>query len=77
MWAFPILTIGLITGAVLNAGSNRSFWVWNARENLAMIAWAILAIVVTARVGWGWRGRKAAILTILGIAALFLRMLGV
>lgn len=77
MWAFPILTIGLITGAVLNAGGDRSFWVWNSRENLAMLAWAILAIVVTARVGWGWRGRKAAILTILGITAVFLRMLGV
>ncbi len=77
LWAFPLLTIGIITGAILHAGDTGTFWSWDSRENLAMIAWVILTVVVVARVGWGWRGRKAAILTIVGITAVFLRMLGV
>jgi ABC-type transport system involved in cytochrome c biogenesis permease subunit len=77
MWAFPILTIGIITGAILNAAETGTYWSWNSRENLSLIAWVILAVVVVARVGWGWRGRKPAILTIFGFAAVFLRMLGV
>jgi ABC-type transport system involved in cytochrome c biogenesis permease subunit len=77
MWAFPILTIGIITGAVLNAAETGSYWSWNPRETLSLIAWGILAVVVVARAGWGWQGRRAAILTILGFAAVFLRMLGI
>jgi ABC-type transport system involved in cytochrome c biogenesis permease subunit len=77
MWAFPLLTIGIITGAVYNAAETGTYWSWNSRETLSVIAWGILAVVVVARVGWGWRGRKAAILTILGFAAVFLRMLGI
>jgi len=77
MWAFPILTIGIVTGAILNAAETGTYWSWNSRESLSVIAWVILAIVVVARVGWGWRGRKAAILTIFGFAAVLLRMLGV
>jgi len=77
MWAFPLLTIGIFTGAVVNAAETGTYWSWNSRETLSVIAWVILAIVVVARVGWGWRGRKAAILTILGFAAVLLRMLGI
>ncbi len=77
MWAFPILTIGIITGALLNAAETGTYWSWNSRESLSLIAWVILAVVVVARVGWGWRGRKPAILTILGFSAVFLRMLGI
>jgi ABC-type uncharacterized transport system permease subunit len=77
LWAFPILTVGIITGAVLNAAETGTYWSWNSRETLSMVAWIILAVVVVARVGWGWRGRKAAILTIIGFTAVFLRMLGI
>ena len=76
-WAFPLLTLGIITGAVVKAGETGTLWSWEPRETLSVIAWAILAVVLVARLGWGWRGRKAAILTIVGFTAVFLRMLGV
>ena len=62
---------------MLNAAETGTYWSWNSRETLSMVAWIILAVVVVARVGWGWRGRKAAILTIIGFTAVFLRMLGI
>jgi ABC-type uncharacterized transport system permease subunit len=76
-WAFPLLTLGIVTGAIVSAGLTGHYWTWQPRETLAVLAWMILGAVVVARLGWGWRGRKAAILTIVGFAALFLRMLGI
>ncbi len=76
-WAYPLLTLGIITGAIFSASLYGHFWTWKPQETLAILSWMILGIVVVARLGWGWRGRKAAILTIVGFAAVFLRMLGI
>jgi ABC-type uncharacterized transport system permease subunit len=76
LWAFPILTLVIITGVMYNTSLNRPPWSLEPRETLAMISWAVLGGVVVARIGWGWRGRKAAILTIVGFVAVFLRVLG-
>ncbi|MGH2670015.1 MAG: cytochrome c biogenesis protein CcsA, partial [bacterium] len=77
LWAYPLLTLGIVTGAVASAASRHTFWAWQPNETLAVLAWAILGVVVLARLGWGWRGRSSAILTIVGISSLLLRMLGV
>jgi len=77
LWAFPLMTLGIITGAVVSASINHTFWAWQPRETLAVLAWAILAVVVVARLGWGWRGRKVALLTIVAFGFVLLRMLGV
>jgi len=76
-WAFSLLTLGIITGSIVSATLTGHYWSFRSREGLAILAWIILAGVVVARLGWGWRGRKPAILTILGFAAVFLRMLGI
>ena len=77
LWAFPLLTLGILTGAVATASINHTFWTWQPKETLAVIAWAILAVVVVLRLGWGWRGRNPALLTIVAFCAVLLRMLGV
>jgi len=77
LWAFPLLTLGILTGAVATASINHTFWTWQAKETLAVIAWAILAVVIVLRLGWGWRGRNPALLTIVAFCAVLLRMLGV
>ena len=77
LWAFPLMTLGIVTGAIVSASINHTFWAWEPKEILAVLAWAILAVVVVARIGWGWRGRNAALLTIVAFAAVLLRMLGV
>lgn len=77
LWAFPLMTLGIVTGAIASASINHTFWTWQAKETLAVIAWAILAVVMALRLGWGWRGRNAALLTIVAFFAVLLRMLGV
>jgi len=75
--AFPLLTFGIVTGAAVNDAKYGTPWAWHANETLAILAWFLLAVVVVARIGWGWRGRKPALLTLLGFGLVFLRMFGV
>ena len=77
LWAHPFLTFGIVTGAVINESLTGSPWAWQPKETLAVLAWVLLGVVLAARLGWGWRGRKAALLTILGFSMVFLRMLGI
>jgi ABC-type uncharacterized transport system permease subunit len=73
---FSVLTLGLMTGALVNRSLTGTLWTWQPKETLAILAWALLGVVVAARVGYGWRGRKAAILTLIGFGLVFLRLLG-
>ncbi|PYT38272.1 MAG: hypothetical protein DMF52_00025 [Acidobacteria bacterium] len=76
LWAFPLMTLGIVTGAIVSAGINHTFWAWQPKETLAVVAWILLAVIMAARLGWGWRGRNAALLTIAAFSAVLLRMLG-
>lgn len=76
LWAFPLMTLGIVTGAMYSATLRHSYWAWQPQETLAVISWVLLAVVVVARLGWGWRGRNAALLTIAAFSAVLLRMLG-
>jgi len=77
MWGFPLLTVTIITGAVWNANFKNRYWLWETKETFALLAWIILGLILCARYLSGWRGRKAAYLTIVAFAALLLRMIGV
>jgi ABC-type transport system involved in cytochrome c biogenesis permease subunit len=76
LWAFPLMTLGIITGAMYSATLRHSYWAWQPQETFAVISWVLLAVVVVARLGWGWRGRNAALLTIAAFSAVLVRMLG-
>jgi len=77
MWGFPLLTLTLITGSIWAANFRDRHPVWEPQETFALLAWTLLGIILSARFFSGWRGRKAAYLTILAFAALILRMVGV
>ncbi|HYS03729.1 MAG TPA: cytochrome c biogenesis protein CcsA [Candidatus Dormibacteraeota bacterium] len=76
LWAFPLMTLGIVTGAMYSASIKRTYWAWQPQETLAVIAWVILAVVVVARLGWGWRGRNAALLTMVAFSVVLVRILG-
>jgi ABC-type uncharacterized transport system permease subunit len=77
MWGFPLLTLTIVTGGVWTANFRQRPYVWERQETFALLAWMLLGIILSARFLRGWRGRKAAYLTILAFAALILRMIGV
>jgi ABC-type uncharacterized transport system permease subunit len=77
MWGFPLLTLTIVTGGIWSANFRSRYWLWEGKETFALLAWMILGLIITARLLRGWRGKKAAYLTILAFAALILRMIGI
>jgi ABC-type uncharacterized transport system permease subunit len=63
---FPIFTVSMLTGAVWSARLHAGM---RPEYTIAGVAWASFAVLLIARVTAGWRGRRAALLTIIGFAA--------
>ncbi len=74
---FPLLTAGLIAGAIQAHHAWGRFLTWDPTQVLSLLAWVVYAGILQARLTAGWRGRKAAILSILGFCAVLLTFLGV
>jgi cytochrome c-type biogenesis protein CcsB len=77
---FPMLTFGLVTGAIYAQMVHGRFWSWDPKEIFAGITWLVYAALLHERLAVGWQGRRAAIMTIFGFVILlftfFLRFLG-
>ncbi len=76
-WGFAMLTFVVVTGVVTASYGPHDDWRWVLREKWSILAWLIFAVVVYDRIfTGGWRGRKAAYLSILGFGVMILRMIG-
>jgi cytochrome c-type biogenesis protein CcsB len=71
------LTIGIVTGAFWANVAWGTYWSWDPKETWSLIVWLIYAAYLHARITRGWRGKKAAILSIVGFAATIFCYLGV
>lgn len=65
---FPLLTLGIISGVVQTGGFSAASAADGARQAFAIATWVIFAAVLLLRVSAGWRGRRAALGTLLGFA---------
>ncbi len=65
---FPLLTVGIITGTLWAVRIDRDAPSVTATEGFALLAWLVFAGVLLLRVAAGWRGRRAAIGTMIGFA---------
>ncbi|MCU0599150.1 MAG: c-type cytochrome biogenesis protein CcsB [Desulfobacterales bacterium] len=74
---FTLLTIGLITGFIYAQQVWGRFWSWDPKEIWSGITWLIYAALLHERLVAGWRGRRAAIMAIIGFAAVIFTFLGV
>ncbi len=74
---FPLLTIGIVTGAAWANYAWGTYWSWDPKETWSLITWFIYAAFLHARVTRGWRGVKAATLSIVGFVAVLFTYLGV
>ncbi len=74
---FPLLTIGIIAGAVWANEAWGSYWSWDPKETWALITWLIFAAYLHARITRGWQGRKPAILAATGFFVVWICYLGV
>lgn len=68
-WGFLALTVGLVLGIIWASSVSGMRWIFEQRILIAVITWFIYLMLVFLRSASGWRGAKAATLT---VAALFL-----
>ena len=73
---FPLLTIGIISGAVWANEAWGSYWSWDPKETCALITWLIFAAYIHARLSKGWVGEKVAILGSCGFFVVWVCYLG-
>jgi ABC-type uncharacterized transport system permease subunit len=63
---FPLLTIGIVTGTIWAVRLDASAPLVTPAQGFALVAWVIFGAVLLLRVAAGWRGRRAAIGTMVG-----------
>jgi cytochrome c-type biogenesis protein CcsB len=66
VWGFVLLSFAIVTGAMVAKGAWGSIWNWEPREALAFATWLLFAGLIWARQIFGWRGRRVAVLTMVG-----------
>jgi cytochrome c-type biogenesis protein CcsB len=74
---FPLLTIGIIAGAVWANEAWGSYWSWDPKETWSLITWLVFAAYLHSRLTIGWQGRKPALLASLGFVVVWITYLGV
>lgn len=77
MIGFPLLTLGIVTGAAWAYYAWGTYWSWDPKETWSLIVWFLYAAFLHARFTRGWVGRRAAWLSIFGFAATLFCYLGV
>ena len=68
MVGFGFLTLAIMTGLLWSHHARGHYWSWDAKELVAVAAWAIYVGLILARWRSGWGGRRAALLGIAGFA---------
>jgi cytochrome c-type biogenesis protein CcsB len=74
---FPLLTIGIIAGAVWANEAWGSYWSWDPKETWALITWLVFAAYLHTRITQSWQGKGPAILASLGFIVVWICYLGV
>lgn len=77
IYGFLFLSIGIITGAIYAQYILGTYWRWDAKETWSLITWIFYAALLHERLAVGWRGRRAAIMSIICFIVLIFSFIGV
>jgi cytochrome c-type biogenesis protein CcsB len=76
-FGFPLLTLAIITGAIWAESAWGTYWRWDPKEVWSLITWFVYALILHARLTAGWRGKRIAILSIVGFITILFTFFGV
>jgi cytochrome c-type biogenesis protein CcsB len=71
-FAFPIWTFAVIAGAIWAQEAWGRYWGWDPKETWSFITWVIFAGYLHARATSGWKGRRAAVIAVVGFGSLLI-----
>jgi len=76
-FGFLFLTLGILTGAVWANSAWGTYWSWDPKETWSLITWFIYAAFLHFNFMRGWRGRRAAWISIIGFLSVLFTYYGV
>lgn len=71
-FAFPIWTFAVIAGAIWAEQAWGRYWGWDPKETWSFITWVVFAGYLHARATSGWKGRRAAVIALVGFVSLLI-----
>ncbi len=74
---WPLLTGGIITGAVWANSAWGTYWGWDPKETWSLITWFVYAIYLHSRYVRGWKGTQMAVISAIGFLSVIFTYLGV
>jgi cytochrome c-type biogenesis protein CcsB len=76
-FAFPLWTFTVAAGAIWAEYAWGRYWGWDPKETWALVTWVIYACYLHARSTAGWRGSRAAVIAIIGMASFWFNFVGI
>lgn len=77
LFAFPAWTFAIIAGAIWADHAWGRYWGWDPKETWSFITWVVYAAYLHARATAGWRGKRAAVIHLLGFSCLLFNLVGI
>jgi ABC-type uncharacterized transport system permease subunit len=76
VWGFVFLSAAIATGSLVSRQAAGATMPLAPKQGFAILAWALLAGLIQARLVAGWRGRRVAMLVVAGFALLVCTYVG-
>ncbi|MBA7660613.1 Cytochrome c biogenesis protein CcsA [subsurface metagenome] len=76
IYCFPFLTLGMITGSIYAQYALGKYWQWDPKEVWSLITWLFYGALLHERLVVGWRGRRAALMSIICFCILIFTFVG-
>jgi ABC-type transport system involved in cytochrome c biogenesis permease subunit len=74
---FPWLTLSILTGAIWAQRAWGRYWGWDPKETWALVTWLWFLLILHVRPLRRWRGRRLAVLTVVGLGVVLFTFVGV
>jgi len=75
-FGFALLTVGLMVGCAWAKVAWGDYWVWDPKETWSLVSWLVFAAYLHLHYLGGWRGRRLAVLVLVGFGAVLFTYLG-
>jgi cytochrome c-type biogenesis protein CcsB len=73
---FPLLTVGIVAGALWANRALSQSWGWDPTIVWSFITWLVYAVLIHYRLSAGLRGRQAALMSIVGFIIVLFTFIG-